>query len=467
MNAKAVAAVPPVDALPNAARIVADQGQRGQFQALIGAPARAEHRAANAAAHASDTVTSKVKAADDSATTAAAAAVTTTPLPPHAQKIDAAVNSTPASPTPTALIAASLPTLATPNLGALPDAKTLLPVPAAAPALPTGAQAAAATPVLPTSQIAVPLPTTTPDANAAPGNANSPPATQANAANAAAASTPVQSMAAALGLRLVAGASNLPQSPRTPLIDLTTPDKSATAAPTTGSHPALALDMLQGVAKTPVDATPDAGLKLLDVAAKDIVAVQAAPLARDETTPAAADPSPAAAPASLSNDALVAQMTPAPAASAAPTPAASAAPTLMAHAVAEQVAVSLRQAAKSGDDHIQIQLQPAELGAIAVKLNVNHDGRVTMVVSADRSDTLNMLQQDSATLTQALRDAGLQADSSSLSFNLRGFQMNQQASQGGSSWRDTASTSDSDDLGAVPTVASTLRRHSGALDIHV
>jgi flagellar hook-length control protein FliK len=162
-------------------------------------------------------------------------------------------------------------------------------------------------------------------------------------------------------------------------------------------------------------------------------------------------------------------MTPAPAAaaSAAPTPAASAAPTLMAHAVAEQVAVSLRQAAKSGDDHIQIQLQPAELGAIAVKLNVNHDGRVTMVVSADRSDTLNMLQQDSATLTQALRDAGLQADSSSLSFNLRGFQMNQQASQGGSSWRDTASTSDSDDLGAVATVASTLRRHSGALDIHV
>jgi flagellar hook-length control protein FliK len=160
-------------------------------------------------------------------------------------------------------------------------------------------------------------------------------------------------------------------------------------------------------------------------------------------------------------------MTPAPAASAAPTPAASAAPTLMAHAVAEQVAVSLRQAAKSGDDHIQIQLQPAELGAIAVKLNVNHDGRVTMVVSADRSDTLNMLQQDSATLTQALRDAGLQADSSSLSFNLRGFQMNQQASQGGSSWRDTALTSDSDDLGAVATVASTLRRHSGALDIHV
>ena len=471
MNAKAVAALPPVDALPNAARIVADQGQRGQFQALIGAPARAEHRAANAAAHASDNVTSKVKAVDDNAT-AAAAAATAAPLPPPAPKPDAAASSAPTSP--------ALPTLAssTPNAGTAPAIALSSPIPAvAAPSLPTGAaQAAATTPALPMPQLAVPLPAATPDPNAAQGNASSTPtasapstaATDPANAAAAAASTPVQSMAAALGLRLVAGASNLPQSPRTPLIDLASPpDKTAAAAPTTASHPALALDVLQGVAKTPVDATPDTGAKLLDAAAKDIVAVQAAPLARDEATPVAADPSPAAAPTSPSNDALAAQMTPAPAATAAPTPAASAAPTLMAHAVAEQVAVSLRQAAKSGDDHIQIQLQPAELGAIAVKLNVNHDGRVTMVVSADRSDTLNMLQQDSATLTQALRDAGLQADSSSLSFNLRGFQMNQQASQDGASWRDAASASGGDDLGAVASVMPTLRRHSGALDIHV
>jgi len=127
----------------------------------------------------------------------------------------------------------------------------------------------------------------------------------------------------------------------------------------------------------------------------------------------------------------------------------------------------VRQAVKGGTDHIQIQLQPAELGAIAVKLNVNHDGRVTMVVSADRSDTLNLLQQDAGTLAQALRDAGLQADNSSLSFNLRGFQMNQQTAQGGSPWRDAAPAGGGDDLGAVASVMPTLRRHSGALDIHV
>jgi flagellar hook-length control protein FliK len=138
---------------------------------------------------------------------------------------------------------------------------------------------------------------------------------------------------------------------------------------------------------------------------------------------------------------------------------------MMAHGAVEQVAVSLRQAAKGDVDHIQIQLQPAELGAIAIKLNVNHDGRVTVVISADRSDTLNLLQHDASTLAQALRDAGLQADNSSLSFNLRGFQMNHQSAQGGSPWRE--GTAGSDELGTAVSPTATLRRHSGALDIHV
>ena len=72
-----------------------------------------------------------------------------------------------------------------------------------------------------------------------------------------------------------------------------------------------------------------------------------------------------------------------------------------------------------------------------MKLDVDHDGRITAVISADRSDTLNMLQQDRATLPQALRDAGLQADSSSLSFNLRGMHNpSRRTSQGGAAWRE-------------------------------
>lgn len=154
-----------------------------------------------------------------------------------------------------------------------------------------------------------------------------------------------------------------------------------------------------------------------------------------------------------------------------PTPAATsnapAAPPTHTLPVFEQVAFNLKQAAQNGSDHIEIQLKPASLGAINVKLDVSHDGRITAVISADRSDTLHMLRQDASGLQQALRDAGLQADSGSLSFNLRGdaqsFAQNQSGPQsggGGASLTATASTASIGD-------AQTLRRHDGALDIQV
>ena len=38
MDAKVVAALPPIDALPASVRIAADQDQHGQFRALLAAP---------------------------------------------------------------------------------------------------------------------------------------------------------------------------------------------------------------------------------------------------------------------------------------------------------------------------------------------------------------------------------------------------------------------------------------------
>lgn len=87
---------------------------------------------------------------------------------------------------------------------------------------------------------------------------------------------------------------------------------------------------------------------------------------------------------------------------------------------AEQVAMQLRAAAKNGIDRITIQLKPATLGAIDVKLDIGHDGRVVAVIAADRADTLELLQRDARELERALQDAGLSTDSGSLSFNLRG-----------------------------------------------
>ena len=92
----------------------------------------------------------------------------------------------------------------------------------------------------------------------------------------------------------------------------------------------------------------------------------------------------------------------------------------MGHPAAEQVAVRIQKAISEGNDRIHIRLKPAALGRVDVKLEVTHDGRVMAVVTTDNANTLNMLKQDSRGLTQALQDAGLKADSNSLSFNLQG-----------------------------------------------
>lgn len=86
----------------------------------------------------------------------------------------------------------------------------------------------------------------------------------------------------------------------------------------------------------------------------------------------------------------------------------------------EQVAVHISRAVQSGSDRITVQLKPASLGMITVELEVGHNNRLIAVVSADRQDTLDLLQRDARSLERALNDAGLKTDSGSLSFNLRG-----------------------------------------------
>ncbi len=88
--------------------------------------------------------------------------------------------------------------------------------------------------------------------------------------------------------------------------------------------------------------------------------------------------------------------------------------------VTNQVAVQIQKAAAQGSDRINIQLKPAELGRVEVQMDVAKDGRVTAVISAERSETLDLLQRDARALQSALNDAGLRTDSDSLSFSLKG-----------------------------------------------
>ena len=88
-------------------------------------------------------------------------------------------------------------------------------------------------------------------------------------------------------------------------------------------------------------------------------------------------------------------------------------------ALTEQVTFHIKTALADGSSRIRIQLDPAELGRLEIRLHVNADGKTGVVITADNKDTLALLQRDARGLEQALNDAGLKTDSNSLSFNLR------------------------------------------------
>lgn len=95
-------------------------------------------------------------------------------------------------------------------------------------------------------------------------------------------------------------------------------------------------------------------------------------------------------------------------------------PHLPQQALADQLAVNIQKGLNNGQDKITINLRPQELGRVEIKMEVAHDGKLTAVVAAEKPETLDLLRQDARSLIQSLADAGLQADQSSLSFNLQG-----------------------------------------------
>ncbi|HEY1383053.1 MAG TPA: flagellar hook-length control protein FliK [Dongiaceae bacterium] len=84
----------------------------------------------------------------------------------------------------------------------------------------------------------------------------------------------------------------------------------------------------------------------------------------------------------------------------------------------EQVAVHIQRAVREGAGRVSIQLSPAELGRIHVKLDIDEDKRVTASVTVERPSTLELLQRDVKGLERALHDAGLNMDAGDLSFSL-------------------------------------------------
>jgi|GEM_PF-3047309 len=90
--------------------------------------------------------------------------------------------------------------------------------------------------------------------------------------------------------------------------------------------------------------------------------------------------------------------------------------------VAEQVVFHVKTAVATGNSKISIQLHPEDLGKVDITLDIGANGKTGVNITADNKQTLDLLQRDSRGLERALAEAGLKADSGSLSFNLRGGQ---------------------------------------------
>ena len=86
---------------------------------------------------------------------------------------------------------------------------------------------------------------------------------------------------------------------------------------------------------------------------------------------------------------------------------------------AESLAFEIKRQQSAGINKFSIRLEPPELGRIDVKLEMDSDGSTRAHLSADRGDTLDLMQRDSRGLERALQSLGLKTDRDGLSFSLR------------------------------------------------
>jgi flagellar hook-length control protein FliK len=83
------------------------------------------------------------------------------------------------------------------------------------------------------------------------------------------------------------------------------------------------------------------------------------------------------------------------------------------------LAVEIAASARSGKSHFDIRLDPADLGRIDVRIDVDRNGQVTSHLTVEKPETLSMLRQDAPHLQRALDDAGFKTGDGGLQFSLR------------------------------------------------
>jgi len=84
-----------------------------------------------------------------------------------------------------------------------------------------------------------------------------------------------------------------------------------------------------------------------------------------------------------------------------------------------RLAIEIAATAQAGNSRFEIRLDPAELGRIDVRIEVDRHGNVTSHLTVEKPETLTMLRNDAPQLQRALDDAGLKTSDSGLQFSLR------------------------------------------------
>jgi flagellar hook-length control protein FliK len=136
------------------------------------------------------------------------------------------------------------------------------------------------------------------------------------------------------------------------------------------------------------------------------------------------------------------------------------------------LAVEIAASVQSGKTRFELRLDPADLGRIDVRIDIDRSGQVTSHLTVEKPETLSMLRQDAPQLQQALNDAGLKSGSNGLQFSLR-----DQSASGQQNWQNNNQSSNaqrlvvSEDTNASASLAGQsygrTASASGGVDIRV
>jgi flagellar hook-length control protein FliK len=83
------------------------------------------------------------------------------------------------------------------------------------------------------------------------------------------------------------------------------------------------------------------------------------------------------------------------------------------------LALEIAVSARSGKSRFDIRLDPADLGRIDVRIDVDRNGQVTSHLTVEKPETLSMLRQDAPQLQRQLDEAGFKTGNGGLQFSLR------------------------------------------------